>query len=305
MLEYLWRRLRYLPVSLLLVLFVTFSVLRLTGNPVDIYLDMNRTPEQVEALTQKLHLDQPLIVQFGIYLRDVLKGDFGESLQFGVPALEVVLDRLGNTIELVAVALGLAVILGIAGGAVAALRRDRLADIVISFLAVLGQSMPSFWLGILLIQLFALRLGWLPTSGQGGLSHIVLPALTLAAYLIPNFILITRTGVIETSNEQFVVTARAKGIPPAWVMLVHVLPNTLNPILSFLGLQLGKLIGGSIITESIFAWPGIGRLMVSSIFQRDIPVVIAAICIMCVAIVLANLLVDVALSMLDPRIREA
>ena len=182
MLGYLWRRLRYLPVSLLLVLFVTFSVLRLTGNPVDIYLDMNRTPEQVEALTQKLHLDQPLVVQFGIYLRDVLEGDFGESLQFGVPALEVVLDRLGNTLELVAVALGLAVILGIAGGAVAALRRDRLADILISFLAVLGQSMPSFWLGILLIQLFALRLGWLPTSGQGGLAHIVLPALTLAAY---------------------------------------------------------------------------------------------------------------------------
>lgn len=305
MFGYLWRRLRYLPVSLLLVLFVTFSVMRLTGNPVDIYLDMNRTPEQVEALTQKLHLDRPLIVQFGIYLRDVVKGDFGESLQFGVPALEVVIDRLGNTLQLVAVALGLAVVLGIAGGAVAALRRDRPADLLISFLAVLGQSMPSFWLGILLIQLFALRFGWLPTSGQGGVAHIVLPALTLAAYLIPNFILITRTGVIETFNEQFVVTARAKGIPPVRVLLVHVLPNTLNPILSFLGLQLGKLIGGSIITESIFAWPGIGRLMVSSIFQRDIPVVIAAICIMCIAIVLANLLVDIALSLLDPRIREA
>ncbi|MHB0772808.1 ABC transporter permease [Bradyrhizobium sp. 5.13L] len=305
MFGYLWRRLRYLPVSLLLVLFVTFSVMRLTGNPIDIYLDMNRTPEQVEALTQKLHLDRPLIVQFGIYLRDVVKGDFGESLQFGVPALEVVIDRLGNTLQLVAVALGLAVVLGIVGGAVAALRRDRPADLLISFLAVLGQSMPSFWLGILLIQLFALRLGWLPTSGQSGLAHIVLPALTLAAYLIPNFILITRTGVIETCNEQFVVTARAKGIPPVRVLLVHVLPNTLNPILSFLGLQLGKLIGGSIITESIFAWPGIGRLMVSSIFQRDIPVVIAAICIMCIAIVLANLLVDIALSLLDPRIREA
>ena len=305
MLVYLWRRLRYLPVSLLLVLFITFSVLRLTGNPVDIYLDMNRTPEQVAALTEKLHLDRPLVVQFAIYLRDVVKGDFGESLQFGVPALEVVLDRLGNTLELIAVALGLAVILGVIGGVVAALRRDRLADFAISFLAVLGQSMPSFWLGILLIQLFALKLGWLPTSGQGGLTHLVLPSLTLAAYLVPNFILITRAGVLETLNEQFVTTARAKGIPSVRVLLVHVLPNTLNPILSFLGLQLGKLIGGSIITESIFAWPGIGRLMVGSIFQRDIPVVIAAICIMCIAIVIANLLVDLALSFLDPRIRGA
>lgn len=305
MLGYLVRRLRYLPLSLLLVLFVTFSVLRLTGNPVDIYLDMNRTPEQVAALTQKLHLDRPLVVQFAIYLRDVVRGDFGESLQFGVPALEVVLGRLGNTLELVAAALGLAVILGIAGGAIAALRRDKPTDFLISFLAVLGQSMPSFWLGILLIQLFALKLGWLPTSGQGGLTHLVLPALTLAAYLVPNFILITRTGMIETLNEQFVTTARAKGIPSARILLVHVLPNTLNPILSFLGLQLGKLIGGSIITESIFAWPGIGRLMVGSIFQRDIPVVIAAICIMCIAIVVANLLVDLALSILDPRIRGA
>jgi ABC-type dipeptide/oligopeptide/nickel transport system permease component len=305
MLGYLWRRLRYLPVSLLLVLFITFSVLRLTGNPVDIYLDMNRTPEQVAALTQKLHLDRPLVVQFAIYLRDVLKGDFGESLQFGVPALDVVLERLGNTLELVAVALSLAVILGVIGGVLAALRRDKLADLLISLLAVLGQSMPSFWLGILLIQFFALKLGWLPTSGQGGIAHLILPALTLAAYLIPNFILITRTGVLETLNEQFVTTARAKGIPWSRVVLVHVLPNTLNPILSFLGLQIGKLIGGSIITESIFAWPGIGRLMVGSIFQRDIPVVIAAICIMCIAIVVANLLVDIALSILDPRIRGA
>jgi ABC-type dipeptide/oligopeptide/nickel transport system permease component len=305
MLSYLWQRLRYLPLSLLGVIFVTFCVLRLTGNPVDIYLDMNRTPEQVAALTQKLHLDQPLVVQFLIYLRDILQGNFGESLQFGVPALEVVLDRFANTIELVVVALALAVSIGMIGGLVSALRRDKITDFVISTLAIIGQSMPSFWLGILLIQFFALDLGWLPTSGKGGWPHLVLPAVTLAAYLIPNFVLITRAGVIETINEQFVTTARAKGLSSLRVLLLHVLPNTLNPILSFLGLQIGKLIGGSIITESIYAWPGVGRLMIGSIFQRDIPVVTAAIFIMCIVIILANLAVDIALSIIDPRIRGA
>jgi ABC-type dipeptide/oligopeptide/nickel transport system permease component len=266
---------------------------------------MNRTPGQVAALTAKLHLDQPLVVQFWIYLRDILKGDFGESLQFGVPALEVVRERFANTIELVVAALALAVSIGVLGGLIAALRRDKITDFLISTLAIVGQSMPSFWLGILLIQFFALDLGWLPTSGQGGISHLVLPAVTLAAYLIPNFVLITRAGVIETINEQFVVTARAKGVSNLRVLFLHVLPNTLNPILSFLGLQIGKLIGGSIVTESIYAWPGVGRLLVGSIFQRDIPVVTAAIFVMCIVIILANLIVDIALSMIDPRIRGA
>ena len=305
MLTYLWHRLRYLPLSLLGVIFVTFCVLRLTGNPVDIYLDMNRTPEQVQALTLKLHLDQPLIVQFLIYLRDIVQGDFGESLQFGVPAIEVVMERFGNTIELVSAALILAFVVGVVAGLIAAVRRDKVTDFVISSLAVVGQSMPSFWLGILLIQFFALDLGWLPTSGMGGWSHLVLPAVTLAAYLVPNFVLITRAGVIETLNDQFVVTARAKGLSGVRILLLHVLPNTLNPILSFLGLQVGKLIGGSIITESIYAWPGVGRLLIGSIFQRDIPVVTASIFFMCIVIVLANLAVDLALSALDPRIRSA
>jgi peptide/nickel transport system permease protein/glutathione transport system permease protein len=287
------------------VIFVTFCVLRLTGNPVDIYLDMNRTSEQVQALTVKLHLDQPLIVQFLIYLRDIVQGDFGESLQFGVPAIEVVLERFGNTIELVSAALFLAFTVGVGGGLIAAVRRDKITDFAISSLAVAGQSMPSFWLGILLIQFFALDLGWLPTSGMGGWSHLVLPAVTLAAYLVPNFVLITRAGVIETINDQFVVTARAKGLSGTRVLLLHVLPNTLNPILSFLGLQVGKLIGGSIITESIYAWPGVGRLLIGSIFQRDIPVVTAAIFFMCIVIIVANLAVDLALSVLDPRIRSA
>lgn len=303
MIRHILRRLRTVPITLLLVALVAFVVLRVTGDPVEIYLDINATEEQRQLLTTKLHLDEPVLVQFGLFLSELLRGDFGESLQFGGPAMPAVLERLGATMQLVAAALTLAFVLGIAAGIVAALRKDRFADFAISGLAVAGQSMPSFWLGILLIQLFALHLRWLPTSGTGGLEHLVLPAVTLATFLLPNFILITRTAVLETINELYVTTARAKGAGETVVVLGHVLPNAINPVLSFLGLQIGRLMGGSIITETIFAWPGVGSLMVKSIFQRDVPIVIAAIFVVALAIVIANLIVDLVQSALDPRMR--
>ena len=303
MIAYIARRLLYAPVSLLLVCAAAFVVLRLTGNPVDIYLNINRTQEQVDALTARLHLDQPIPMQFLIYLRDVLRGDFGESLQFGEPAIRAVLERLGATAELLAVALVAAAVLGVLAGALCAVRKDRPTDFIVSTLAVAAQSMPSFWLGILLIQLFAVNLGWLPTSGRGGPINLVLPAASLAAYILPNFVLITRTSVLETSSEPFVVTALAKGVSRQRLLFRHVLPNAINPVLSFLGLQVGRLMGGAIITETIFAWPGIGRLMVGSIFQRDVPVVLAGVIVISLIIVAANLVVDVLLSINDPRIR--
>ncbi|MBM7324695.1 ABC transporter permease [Agrobacterium sp. S2] len=302
MFSYILRRLVYLPLSVLLVSAVAFIALRATGNPVDIYLNLDRTQEQVDALTARLHLNEPIAVQFAIYVRDVLTGDFGESLQFGGAALEVVMSRLGATIELLAVGVLLAVVLGVSAGFTAALRRDRISDFLISTAAVGAQSMPSFWLGILLIQLFAVDLQWLPTSGRGSILNMVMPAITLAAFIMPNFVLITRTSVLETLNEQFVVTARAKGMSRVRILVFHVLPNALNPILSFLGLQVGRLMGGAIVTETIFAWPGIGRLMISSIFQRDVPVVLAGVFIISLIIVGVNLLVDILISLNDPRI---
>lgn len=303
MIAYIARRLLYAPVSLLLVCAAAFVVLRLTGNPVDIYLNINRTQEQVDALTARLHLDQPIPLQFLIYLHDVLHGDFGESLQFGEPAIRAVLERLGATAELLVVALIAATILGVLAGVLCAVRKDRPTDFIVSTLAVAAQSMPSFWLGILMIQLFAVNLGWLPTSGRGGLINLVLPAASLAAYVLPNFVLITRTSVLETFSEPFVVTALAKGASQSRLLFRHVLPNAINPVLSFLGLQVGRLMGGAIITETIFAWPGIGRLMVGSIFQRDVPVVLAGVIVISLIIVAANLIVDVLLSINDPRIR--
>ncbi|MBV8391623.1 MAG: ABC transporter permease [Alphaproteobacteria bacterium] len=304
-LRYILRRLAFLPLTLLLVAFVTFIVLRLTGNPVDIFLDINRTPEQVEALTKRLHLDQPLPIQFLIFLKDLAHGDFGESLQFAGPAIDVVLQRAAATLQLAGTALSLAVILGMLGGIACAVWRDRAADIAISSIAVAGQSMPSFWLGMLLIQFFALQLKWLPTSGSGELRHLVLPAVTLATILLPNFVLITRTAIIELQNEQFVVTARSKGFSRGRALVTHILPNAINPVLSFLGIQIGTLMAGSIITETIYAWPGVGRLLINSIFHRDVPVVEAAVFFIATVIALSNLMVDVLQMLIDPRIRRA
>ena len=303
MIQHILRRLLTIPLTLLLVTFVAFIVLRVTGDPVEIFLDINATPEQRQILIARLHLDEPLLAQFARFLGDVLQGDFGTSLQFGSAAMPVVLERLGATAELVGTALTLAFVIGVGAGIVAAIWKDGVADFAISGLAVAGQSMPSFWLGILLIQLFALQLKWLPTSGTGGWEHLVLPAVTLATFLLPNFILITRTAMLETVNELYVTTARSKGASETLVILRHVLPNAINPVLSFLGLQMGRLMGGSIITEAIFAWPGVGSLMIKSIFQRDVPIVLAGIFVMAIAIVLANLVVDLLQSVVDPRIR--
>jgi peptide/nickel transport system permease protein/glutathione transport system permease protein len=302
---YILRRLAFLPLTLLLVAFATFIVLRLTGNPVDIFLDINRTPEQVEALTQRLHLDQPLPVQFLIFLGDLLHGDFGESLQFSGSAAAVVWQRAGATLELAGTALALAVALGVLGGIACAVWRDRAADALISSIAIAGQSMPSFWLGMLLIEFFALQLRWLPTSGYGDPRHLVLPAVTLATILLPNFVLITRTAIIELMSEQFVVTGRSKGMSRARVLVTHILPNAVNPVLSFLGIQVGHLMAGSIVTETIYAWPGVGRLLINSISHRDVPVVEAAVFLIATIIALANLLVDVLQMLIDPRIRRA
>jgi ABC-type dipeptide/oligopeptide/nickel transport system permease component len=303
--SYILRRLAFLPLTLLLVALATFVVLRLTGNPVDIFLDINRTQEQVDALTLRLHLDQPIPVQFLIFLRDLLHGDFGESLQFSGSATAVVWQRAGATMQLAGTALGLAVFLGVTGGIICAVWRDRAVDAIISSIAVAGQSMPSFWLGMLLIEFFALQLHWLPTSGYGELRHLVLPAVTLATILLPNFVLITRTSILELMSEQFVVTGRSKGMSRGRVLFTHILPNAVNPVLSFLGIQLGTLMAGSIITETIYAWPGVGRLLINSIFHRDVPVVEAAIFFIATCIALANLAVDVLQMLIDPRIRRA
>ena len=303
MFRFIARRLLLMPLSILIVMLVVFVVLRITGDPVEIYLGIEGTPEQEAVLIEKLHLDEPLPMQFMIFLSDAVQGDFGESLQYGEPAIKIVVSRLWPTIQLLVMGLSVAVVGGVLLGITCAVWKDRLSDFLISSFAIAGQSMPSFWLGILLIQFFALDMKLLPTSGIGDFSHLILPSITLSMFLMPNFIMITRTSFLEIVNEQFVVTARSKGVSKKGILFIHVLPNAINPVVSFLGLQVGRLFGGSIITETIFAWPGVGRLMIGSIFQRDVPIVIAAVFIVCVTIIVSNLIVDIVQSMIDPRIR--
>lgn len=304
MLQYVLRRLSLIPVTFVLLAAIVFTILRLTADPVELFMDINATDAQREVLFRELNLDKPLVVQFALFFVDVLKGDFGRSHVFQMDAMPLVLQRLGPTALLAVTALVIAVGGGGLLGTLCAIRKDGPFDFAVSSLALAGQSMPSFWLGILLIQLFALNLGLLPTSGFGDPAHLVLPAVTLAAYLMPNFILVMRTSVLETLGEQFVTTARAKGLKERIVLLRHAVPNAIAPALTLLGLQLGVLIGGSIVTETIFAWPGVGRLIISSIFQRDVTVVIAGVFVISLAIVICNLLVDVILTLVDPRIRS-
>jgi peptide/nickel transport system permease protein/glutathione transport system permease protein len=301
--RYVLHRLLLAPIPLFLVITFVFLVLRVSGDPVAIYLGLDATPEQEAALRAELRLDEPLLLQFGHFLLGLLQGDFGTSIQYRMPALEVVARHLGATLELLAMGLAVGLGLGIPLGIAAAAWRDRVPDLLLTVLAVIGQSMPSFWLGILLIQFFALDLGWLPTSGREGWETAVLPALTLGVFLLPNFLLVTRGSVIETSGEMFVTTARARGANAGRALWRHVVPNAVNPVISLIGLQLGRMMGGAVVTETVFAWPGVGRVMVAAIGQRDVPVVIVGVLVVAVTIVLANLLVDILQAVLDPRIR--
>jgi len=301
--RYLLRRLLLAPLSLLLVSLVVFIILNVTGDPVVLYLGTEATPERVAELRAQLGLDRSLPVQYLRFLAGAVRGDFGRSLRFDRPALQVVLLHLTPTAKLAAVGLGVALLAGLILGAVAAIRRDTWLDHVVGGVSVLGLSMPSFWLGIMLIVFFAVRLRWLPTSGMESAWHYVLPAITLATYLAPQFTLLVRASLLQVMRELYVTTARAKGLAEARVFTHHILRTALPTVIAFIGLQLGTVLGGAVVTETVFAWPGIGRLTVDAVSQRDVPVVEAAVIILAVAVVICNLAADLANAIVDPRIR--
>jgi peptide/nickel transport system permease protein len=302
MASYVLRRLLQVPFPLLVVSLVVFFALHLTGDPVELLLGLEATEEQRIALREKLGLDAPIIVQYGRFLRHAAQGDFGESLRFKEHALRLVVAHLPNTLALAAVGLVLASILGMTLGILAALRRGSTFDVSLVSLAVLGQSVPSFWLGILLIMFFAVQLRWLPTSGSGDWRHLVLPGVTLASFILPQVALLTRSSMFDVLNENYITVARAKGLG-AFTVTLHAVKNAVHPVIAYLGLQTGALFGGSIITETIFSWPGVGQLTIQSIYTRDVVVVEAAVLVMALAIVLSNLLADIVNAGLDPRIR--
>ena len=300
---YLVRRLLQSVLVLLGVSVVVFLILHLTGDPALLLLPPDASAEDVAKFRDAMGFNDPVAVQYVRFLRGAVRGDFGESLRHGEPAMHLVLERLPATFELAAAGLAIAVGLAIPAGIVSAVRRNKPIDYVSTVIALLGQAMPTFWLGIMLILVFSVRLGWLPSSGRGDLIHLILPAFTLGFFTTARITRLTRSGMLEVLGQDYIRTARAKGVGEPPVVLKHALRNASIPIVTIVGIELGTLLGGSVITETIFAWPGVGRLSVQAIFNRDYPVVQAAVFLLASTFVLVNFLVDVVYTYLDPRIR--
>ena len=248
-------------------------------------------------------MNQPLYIQYLKFLSRALRGDFGNSWQYGLPALSLVLEFFPATFQLALAALIFALIVGIPLGVVSAIREGSLVDGLSLSLGVVGRAMPSFWLGIMLILVFAVNLQMLPTSGKGNLRHLILPAITLSTAFLAQIVLLVRSGMLDVMREDYIRTARAKGLQGFTVNMRHAFRNTLIPVVTMVGLTFGRLLGGSVITESVFAWPGVGRLAVQAVSARDFPLVQASVVIFALWIVLANLIVDLLYAFLDPRIR--
>ncbi len=284
------------------VVTVVFVVSHLLGDPAVLLLPVGATPAQLQDLRVSLGLDRPLLQQYGEFLWHVLGGDFGQSFQFFRPALAVVLERLPATLALASAALVLGVLVGGAAGSIAALFRGRVAEILVMIVALLGQATPVFWLGIMLILLFAVNLGWLPTGGFDGPASLVLPALTLATFTTASIARLLRSSMLEVLRDDYVRTARAKGLTPGTVFTWHVARNALIPVTTMVGILAGELLGGSVVTETVFSWPGVGRVIVQAIQANDFPVVQAGVTVVATIYVLVNIGVDLLYSVLDPRI---
>lgn len=305
MLTYAFRRIGLAVPTLFGVLVTVFLLLRLLGDPAVMLIppDTTITPEQLTEIRRSIGIDEPLPVQLWLFITNALRGDFGVSYYGGQDAMRSVVSRLGPTLELSLIALAFAVAVGVPLGIAAALRRNSMLDIGISAVSLLGMSMPNFWLGLMLILIFGVQLKWLPISGRGDVQNLILPAFTLGASMVAIVQRLIRTDVLETLTQDFVRTARAKGAPPRTVVWRHTLKNALIPTVTILGLQFGALLGGSVVVETVFAWPGVGRLMIQSISNRDYPVVQAAVVLFASFFVVINLVVDVVYGFLDPRIR--
>lgn len=302
--RFLFRRLLLTLPVLFGVATLVFSLIHLVpGDPVQAMLGESASQQDVEQLRSRLGLDRPLYVQYGQFMRNLVVGDLGTSLRTNQPVSRVIAERLPATVELGAAAMIAAFVIAIPLGLLAAVRAGTPIDLAATTLALVGISMPTFWLGPLLAIVFSVMLGWFPVSGRGTLAHLVLPAITLGAPLAAVLARMMRASLLEELRELYVLSARARGLSLARAVFRHAFRNSLIPIVTLLGLQLGSVLTGAVITETIFAWPGVGRLLVQSISARDYPAVQGCVLLIAVAYVSTNLLVDVAYGFLDPRIR--
>ncbi|MBI5035269.1 MAG: ABC transporter permease [Chloroflexi bacterium] len=306
MLRYIQQRLIAAIITLFGITIIVFLMLHLLpGDPARVIAGLLATEEDVVRLRTQLGLDQPLIVQYWSFLSHLLRGDLGVSARTSEPVLSEVLARLPATLQLALVSTALASILGIVGGVIAATRRNSFIDYLTSILTLFGTSMPAYWLGLMLIIFFAVNLKILPAAGNDGPTSFILPSITLAAFSVALIARMTRSSMLEVLGHDYVRTARAKGMSERRVIFHHALKNAFIPVLTVIGLQLGNLLGGAVLTESVFGWPGLGRLLLDSISARDYPTVQGVVLIFATIFILLNVLVDVLYAYLDPRIHYA
>ncbi len=303
MLNLILQRLWQAILVLVAVSIFSFILIFLSGDPVATLVPLNARQEDIDNVRHQYNLDQPVIVQYFLFLGNAVRGDMGESFRYRTDALGLVLGRLPNTFLLAIVSLVFTALISLPVGILAARFKGRWFDWLASFFSLLAISMPSFWLGVICILIFAGGLRWLPASGSGSWQHLVLPTITISTFTIGLLTRLVRRSVADTMGREYVTTARSKGLGERRIAWVHVLRNSAIPIVTVMGLQFGALLGGSVVVETVFAWPGVGWLMIQAIEARDLPVIRAAVLILAVFIVFINLVVDILYTWLDPRVK--
>jgi ABC-type dipeptide/oligopeptide/nickel transport system permease component len=301
--KFFFKRLGYSLISLVLLSLTIFLFVRVTGDPTTLLVEPGASRGDIEALRAQLGLDRSLIVQYVSFMGNLLRGDFGQSFYYRTPVFELYLSRLPYSLMLAVAAMSFSLIIGIPTGILAAVRVNGLWDSVGKLFALLGLSFPSFWVGLLLILFFSVYLGWLPSSGSGGVLHIIMPAFALGWFFAAAHMRLTRSSMLEVMGSEYVKLARLKGLPEALVIGKHAFKNALIPVLTLAGINLVLMVNVAVVVETVFAWPGVGRLLYEGIAFRDFPVVQATVLLGGSMIVIVNLVVDVLYAVIDPRIR--
>jgi peptide/nickel transport system permease protein len=301
--EFIVRRLGYSLVSLFLLSLIIFFFVRVTGDPAVLLVEPGASKADVDAVRQQFGLDQPLVVQYWHFIASLVRGDFGQSFYYRTPVFELYLSRLPNSLFLALAAMAFSLLIGIPAGILAAVRVDRWWDRVGKIFVLLGLSLPSFWVGLVMILFFSVYLGWLPSSGSGTPLHVIMPAFALGWFFAAAHMRLTRSSMLDVLGSEYVKLARLKGLPEQLVIAKHAFKNALIPVLTLAGINLVIMVNVAIVVETVFAWPGIGRLLYEGIAFRDFPVVQATVILCGVMIVIVNLLVDILYAVIDPRIR--
>ncbi len=301
--RYIVRRAVHGAIVLFGVSIIVFSLMHLAGDPVAVLLPLDTPQDQIEAFRHEMGFDRPLPLQYLSFMSRALRGDFGYSYHYRTDAMGIVLQRMPATLKLTFGALFAALIVAVPAGIVAALRQDRISDVIIRMSVLLGQAVPGFWLGLMLMLFFGVRLRWLPVSGAEGWSSLILPAVVAGSFSTATITRLLRSNLLETLEKNYITTARAKGLSEHRITIRHALKNAAIPTITVIGLQMGWLLGGAVIAEVVFAYPGMGRLAVTAISYRDVPVIQSFVAVTAVIVVVINLTVDIAYSWLDPRIR--